>query len=241
MALLAFAPACAALDVLDQVRGVLDQLKGSSAVEIKLERQVFREQKDKPREEGRTQLAVSAGPAGLTVVYPPSELQRAEAEKRQSDPDQAKPASMALESLDAVELSALTNYATNLSRMLEGAKLKGRSAAAYEGKPAQLLELELAVPLSTSARKHINSASSSMKLWVAEDGTPLSLESQAVFKGRIFLIGFEASEFHSRKFTLRGDRLITVREERRNQGSGFGESSKDGRITVIQLPGEAAP
>lgn len=235
LVLTGFASAAQA-DVLGSLRETLRALPGKAAISASGERRTDLEVTDKPREQTALRFSVSAGPAGLQLNFPPDTMARADADRRSLEMDQPRPAARALATLDAGDLSAMLNVAPDLLRDLEGATLRSDTAVRFEDAPARLLELALVVRLPAADAKRVNDAQGLLRLWLDAEGLPISAERSVRLKGRVMLIGFEMNDSLSRRLVRRGDRLVALREERRQQGSGFGAQSRDERFTTLQLP-----
>jgi hypothetical protein len=226
----------ASADALDSVRDALRALPGKTPLHATLERRIDIDQKGKTRVQGAATVAVSSGVGGVQLDFPSEQLARAAAEKQDADNENPHSLARALGSLDVTEIAATLNCAAALLHDLDGAKLLKDSSVSLRGAPARLLELELVVHLSKADQKHLSDTTSSMKLWLGADGLPLASEKQTLAKGSFMLISFSANEFQARDFAHRADRLVAVREERRLESAGFGESAKDQRVTSVTLP-----
>lgn len=234
LALLAAAPAQAG--PLDDLRAALRAVADTSPVQAELAREVTYQQRDAPARKGHATVIASQDAAGLHVAFPPELLARASREHAQLDPDQPRPVSDGLRSIDPVDVAAMLGFSRRLLADLEGATLLGDHAAVYRGEPVRMLDVELPVRLSQSGRKRIRHAQSTMKLWLGADGLPLALEKRSEYRGRIFLvITFEAHESRKLQFARAGDRLVVVREEADSGGSGLGESVGEHRITTLKV------
>lgn len=235
MSFLTLAANSAAADRLDSVRETLRGLPGTSPVSASLTRQFVFDKTGKAHEEGTAKIALSADAEGLRMSFPAVEMGRAEAEMQELDAEKPQSMSRTLNSIDMTEVAAALNGASSLSRELVGAKLLSESTVTYRGAPAQLLELQLILRMAKADLKHVKESSSTLKLWLAPDGTPLGSERKTAVKMRIMLVGIEANEFHSRQFERKGNRLVTVRDEKRMETAGFGEESKEKRVTEISF------
>jgi len=233
--LLLAAGAANAEDPLEPVRAALKQFAGQAPVRATLERAVTSERKDRPLEAGRTTLDISAGPEGISIGYPADLLEQIRAERADPDPEKADPAQRTLENFEATDVADLLNSPTGLLRDLEGAVVKGASAAEYNGQPARLLELELVVRVSKADSKWLKNASRSMKLWTTPEGVPLAEESEAAFTVGLLIFNFNATESRTQTFTRAGDRLLTLRRTSRFDGEGLGESQHTTSETTLRL------
>lgn len=229
------APAAAA-GPLEDLRAALQAVGDSSPVRAELVVEVTRQQRDETPRTGRATVTASKNGDGLQIGFAAHELAAAGREHAQTDPDRPRPVSTGLRAIDPVDVEAMLGYSRRLLAELDGARLLGAQASSHGGAPAQLLELELPVRLSESGRKRIKHAHETLKLWIGADGLPLALEEKGEYRGRIFLIiGFEAHQSRMLQFGRSGDRLIVLRAETNNGGSGLGESASESLTTTLKV------
>jgi hypothetical protein len=239
--LLAFAvallagPAQAGNDSLDRVRAALAQFAGTTPVQATLERAVTAERKDRPLEAGRATLRITAGPAGITLLYPAALLEQIRLERAQTDPEKAKPTTRTLDTFDAIDVAALLNGPTALLTDLEGATVKSEAETTYKGQPARLLELELKVRTSKANSKWLKSASSSMRLWVDAGFVPLAAESEFNFRAGFLMFTFDGKDLETHDYSRVGDRLLAQRYTTRFDGDGLGESQHMWSETTLKI------
>jgi hypothetical protein len=126
----------------------------------------------------------------------------------------------------------MISAAGSLSRSLEKAIFKSEKADVYNGKPARLLNFELSIDkLSEKDRKYLKKFEGSMDVWIAEDGTPYASRSSQSVSGRAFVVvTFEVKKDEEWVYGLVGDRLVALRKENRDSGSGMGEKG-EGKVT----------
>ena len=221
---------------LEKLRDALLGLADDSAIKARLDRNTSDDVKGDDVRTGATTVLASIDSDGLHVVFPDAQLRQAEKEHAEPDPDKPQPVSRGLRSIDPVDVRALLGYSKRLLADLNGATLLGEAAGSHDGVPATVLELQMPVKLDKGDRKHIKHASSVMKIWCGADGLPLALEEHSEYKGRIFLIiGFEVHESHKIQFAHSGTRLVVLRAENNEGGSGLGESGEHTDVTTVRL------
>ncbi len=211
------------------------KMSGTTPVRATLDRQVWNKTPGQALEHGRTSVIVEMTSAGLSVIYPTSEIRKAEAEARETDPEKPKPTTSALSSLDAVDVGAAISFSGRLLHELEGARLIKDIPTSYRGQPSRLLEMDVKVRLSKAETKHVRQATSRMKLWLGADGTPVASETTSSFKARFLVVTFEGKGTTTRQFARNGDRLLVMHEDSRNEGSGFGQSFNRRTVTTLRL------
>lgn len=224
-----------AADALDSLREALRGLPGKSAVSAAAERKIDFELTDKPHEQSSVRFNISAGPSGLQLSFPQDVVARVESDRQNLNPDQPHSTVRALDYLYAADLASALNGALDLLRDLDGATLRSDTATTLNGAPARLLEADIVLRMTTADVKRVKKSTSVLKVWLGADGVPLAMERSVQAKGSVMLISFEFGDTLARSFTRKGDRLVAVREERRISSAGFGATSRDERITTIQL------
>lgn len=234
-ACLALSSGTAHADALDDLRQALRGLPGKAAVSGNAERKIDIDISEKPREQASVKFGFAAGPAGLQLTHAPEVLALAEADRLNPDPDKPRPFARALDSVQASELAAMLNVAPALLHDLERAKLRSETSDTLNGASVRLLEFELPLRMPAVDLKRVKESSIVLKLWLGADGVPVAAERSVRIKGRVMMIGFEIHETLARTLVRRGDRLLGLREERRLDSSGFGASTRDVRITALQL------
>ncbi|HEY0179961.1 MAG TPA: hypothetical protein VGC30_10065 [Dokdonella sp.] len=189
--------------------------------------------------DGRIRVDVEDGPRGLRLGFDRDLLARAarEAEARAKDPEMTTPLGDALDKATPANVAALTNVASALLRLLDGATLKESRADTHAGAPAQLLVLDLPARLDREGRDALKHFDAHLKLWLDASGVPLAAEERATFDGRKFLIGFEGSLVEEARYEAVGARLVAVSRSREETFSGFGLNNRTKTVTTLTLQG----
>lgn len=224
-ALLAALPMAHA-DTLSEVRALLSRQVSSPLKALIEVRSLSRNGEGKELEEqvGEASVQVEDGPQGLRVAFARDLLQKAEAEERAKagDPKSKTPALTGLGKLEPGSLRELLNPAASLGRLLDRAKLKSERQEAWQGRPATLLSFDLEKEkLTGRAAEFVKHYSGTLELWVGPQGLPLAAKTKESISGRAFLVfSFEQQEEDEHQFGLLSDRLVLLKSETRNHGSG---------------------
>ncbi len=240
-AVLVAAPLASQADTLSELRAqlakpALSPLKAT--IEVKsLSRNG--EGKDLEESVGEAAVQVEDGPQGLRVAFARELLQKAEAEEqaKAADPKSKTPASSGMGRLSPASLRELLNPAARLSRLLDRAKLKGEKADSWQGKPATLLSFELEKPrMSGQFADAVKKYAATLELWVGPQGLPLAAKTRESVSGRAFLVfSFEQQSEDEHHYGLQADRLVLLKSESRNQGSGTVGKNEARTTHVLKL------
>src|SRR5689334_17054255 len=235
-ALLAVGPACAqAAGGLETLREALRRLAGTTAVSATLERSVVADRKDRPHEEGRMTLEITAAADRLSIGYPDELLAQLRAERAATDPDRPRPAERVLLGFDVADVSNLLHNAPGLLADLDGATLLADGATDWQGQPARLLELELVNRTSKADSKWMKRQRRTLKVWTTAEGVPLAADSEYVFRAGFLIFNFDGKEVRSRRYALVGDRLVVTSVTSQFDGEGFGEQEHSRSETTLRL------
>jgi hypothetical protein len=237
-ALLASGAAPAESNGLETVRAALRQLAGTTPVTATLERTVAADRKDRPHEEGRVTLQITAGASSLSIRYPDELLDELRAERAEIDPEKPRPAQRVLLGFDVADVSSLLNHAQGLLGDLEGATVLAESEADWQGQKARLLELELVNRTSKADSKWMKSERLTMKLWITPEGLPLAADSDYVFRAGFLIFNFDGKEVRTRRYARAGDRLVVTQVNSMFDGEGFGEEHHERSETTVHLQPE---
>lgn len=188
---------------------------------------------------GSASAEASVDASGLTVRVGLQSLQRAVAEDaaRDVDPNRTTPTRSSLEELSPVTLSEAFNFADPLRRLVGLATTAVESRVSFNGKPARLLVMSIATRIPKEARTvwNVHFSEDQLRVWVADDGTPLAAErTRKGTAGFMFLRGEMRSRDHW-TFARVDDRLIVTRHEVTFTGSGLGQRSDGRTVTIITL------
>ena len=116
-----------------------------------------------------------------------------------------------------------------------GATLKEARADTLDGKPAQLLVLDIPGHLSAKEKEDLKHFEAQLKSWPDADGAPRAREETYRFTGRKFLIGFGGSESVSARFAVVGSCLVAIARTSHATFSGFGQDNDTSTTTSLRL------
>lgn len=229
-------------DGLADLKAALGRLQGQAPIKATVEFKTWSkhgEGKDLDESSGLASIAIEDNSRGMQILYSRDVLSRMEAEERAKEKDQkAKtPTLTALRELNSSELRGMTNASNALSLSLEKLVFKGERAENWNGKPARVLSFEASLDKQADKdKKYVKKFEGTTEIWIAADGTPLASRSRLNMSGRALLvISFDMVNNEDHVFSQVGDRLVTLRKESYNSGSGAGEKG-EGRITkTLQL------
>lgn len=224
-------------DGLADLKSALGRLQGQTPLKAVVEAKTWNRQgegKEAEETHGLASVSVEESPRGLQVLYSKDMLSKLENEERQKEKDKkAKtPTLSALSEVNSSSLRPMISAASGLSRTLERANFKGEKADDYNGKPARLLNFEMSMDkLSEKERKYMKKFDGQINVWIAADGTPLASKSSQTVTGRaLVVISFEMKSEEEWVYTTVGDRLVALKKESKNSGSGMGEKG-EGKVT----------
>lgn len=213
-------------DTLSELRAQLAK-PGLSSLKATIEvKSVSRNGEGKDLEEsvGEAAVQVEDGPQGLRLAYARELLQKAEAEEqaKAADPKSKTPASTGMGKLSPSAVRELLNPGVRLNRLLDRAKLKGEKADNWQGKPATLLSFDLEKQkMSGQFADAVKKYSGTLEVWVGPQGLPLAAKTREAISGRAFIVfSFEQQSEEEHHFGLQADRLVLLKSESHNHGSG---------------------
>lgn len=229
-------------DGLSDLKSALTRLQGQTPVKAVVDAKTWNRQgegKDLEETQGSASVVIEESQRGLQVLYSKEMLNKLEAEERSKEKDQkAKtPTLSALGEVNSSALRPMISAASHLLRNLEKAVFKGEKSDSFNGKPARLLNFEISIDkLTEKERKYMKKFESSFDIWIAADGTPLASRAAQKIEGRAFVvISFEAKNEEEWVYGTVGDRLVALRRESKNVGSGMGERGENKTIKTLQV------
>ena len=235
-------PMVAVADGFAELRSALTRLDTSTPVKGSVRAETWNRQgegKDVEVARGEATVSFSEGPQGIRLMISRETLLRADQEQRARNKDHRMqtPTKDGLAALAVVEVRSLLSPAAEMLARLDDCAATVQTAEAWSGRPARRLSCEMGMGrISPSARRYIKKFDGKFDVWIAEDGTPLASKVQVAIAGRAFVVvGFDTASAVEQTFALAGDRLVTIREERRESGSGAGEKGESRVVRTTQL------
>jgi hypothetical protein len=224
-------------DGLSDLKTALARLQGQTPLKAVVEAKTWNRQgegKELEETHGAASVSVEESARGLHVLYSKEMLAKLEAEERLKEKDsKAKtPTLSALNEVNSSALRPMISAAGSLTRSMEKATYKSEKLDSFNGKPARLLSFELSIDkLSEKDRKYMKKFDGHLDIWIAADGTPLASRQTQAISGRAFVvISFEMKNEEEWIYSTLGDRLIALKKESKNSGSGMGEKG-EGKVT----------
>jgi hypothetical protein len=219
-----------AADGLSDFRAALSRYTAKSTVKGTLEVQTWSKQgkgKDATETRGQATAWVEYGPQGLQMRWNRALLNQLdrEARMRAKDAAQTNRASNAIWQMDLRRTYNLLDASKELSEILETATFLSEGTEPLNGRPTRVLRFS--VPQSgvqERFRRWIKEFESTVKIWIDKDGSPLSYWQSAHAKARAFLvITFEQTQEVSITYSSRGDNLVCLSVEEKQEFGGGGE------------------
>lgn len=226
-------------EALADLRTALARLQGGDAISAGLEiKQSVRDSAGQKPSAGQVKLNLQSGAQGLQLIFPPELMQQAEreAQAHTANPELPTPLGELLAVVTPTRAAQLLGSAPGLLRSLDGATVKESRGDALDGKPAQLLVLDVPGHLSAKQKDDLKHFEGQLKLWLDADGTPLASEETYKFNGRKLLIGFEGSESSNTRYAVSAGRLVAKTRTSRSSFKGFGEDNETVTTSTLSLP-----
>jgi hypothetical protein len=222
------------------VRGALGRLAGREAVRAtyELQQSVTNEGKlDNDKYSGKVAVDLEADASGFRVIYtrPLLEQLSREQQARSTDPNKKIPTASALREIDPVETTNALDFAPELLRMMEGAKVVSDAQATWAGKPARAVILRLADRIDAEDKGRVKVSENRLTLWLGADHVPLAAEH--IFNAKFSFLVFkgEAKQKKSWHFARVGDRLVRARFELTNVTSGLGQKGNESVVATVRM------
>ncbi len=234
------APLAARADALGDLRGTLRKLQSSQMLRARVDIKTRRsggESGNAKKATGDSHVLVEGGGQGLRLSWSADQItqsRQAEAAQR-AHPDAARSSVATLDALEANDALDLLDAAEPLRRGLEGAVVLEDKADSYKGKPARLLVIRLDLRLKEEGRKLLKESDATLKLWLDQAGQPLGMDRDMSLRFSKFFLSYRVHDEETRDFQIAGGRLVVVRSQHDNTGSGLGHSEQSHVTTTVTL------
>ena len=139
-------------------------------------------------------------------------------------------------SLKLDQLWATLNAAPPILDALRHSTVISEQAAQWRNRPAVRLEVSMKpdppkdVPRMLKLKLDIRQV-----YWLAPDGTPLAVETNAKFSARFLVVSGGGEEKSSAEYAVVGDRLVTVREVDDSTSAAMGEKGRRRTVRTVTL------
>lgn len=238
IALLIAAPLAA--DAVTDVRGALAGLKAREPVRVtyELQRSMTSAGKfDNDQFTGKVAVDLDGGPGGFHLILPQTLLDQIEREKEAGlrNRNLNSPTVRALEEISPVEASEALDFAPVLLRLMDGAKVLSDAAGTWQGKPARAVVLRVVDRLDDDDAKKLKITENRLTLWVGSDHVPLAAEHSTNAKFSFLIFKWEQKQKRSWHLARVADRLLRMRFEESQSGSGMGQKTAETVLATLRL------
>jgi len=179
---------------------------------------------------------VEEDPSGLQFHWDRALLKRAE-EEAQVAKGSRKPdtPTVDLSAVNASEIHSAVNFAPKLARLLATGLLKQERPDTCQGKPARLLEIQLAWPDSDEKEKNPKEGTYLAKVWLGGDGLPLAATLTRTLKASKLFITVDMNSTEELTFSPLANRLPVLRREERVDVKTLGVGSQMRTVCTFSL------
>jgi len=186
---------------------------------------------------GKAIVELEGDASGFRVIYPRPLLDQIEREQqaRVRDVKQTTPTVKALSQIVPVETSNAIDFAPELLRMIDGAKLVSDAASTFQGKPARAMVLRLASRLDPDDKGKMKMLEDRLTLWLGQDLVPVGAEHVVHAKFSFLVFRGESKQKKSWYFAHVTDRLVRVRHEATENNSGMGQKANESLIATVKV------
>ncbi|MEA2491467.1 MAG: hypothetical protein QOH21_3259, partial [Acidobacteriota bacterium] len=142
----------------------------------------------------------------------------------------------ALRQVDPVAAAEAIDYAHVLLRLLEGAKVVEEKAGAWQGKPARTVVFRLLDRKEDDdGPGKVTISENRLTLLLTPDHVPVGGEHVFNMKVSFLIFHGELKQKKNWQFGHIGDRLVRLREEEQQSGSGMGQKTNDHTIATVKV------
>lgn len=229
-------------DALTDVRSALGRFGGRGAIRATYE--VHRIEKSEGKlgngnENGKVSVEVEGDANGFRVIFPRPLLDAVEreqlAEKRNAK--STTPTVSALREVDPVAAANSVDFAPELLRVLDGAKVVEEKSGAWNGKPARVVTFGLTYSVDDDGPGKVTVAQNKLTLWLDASNVPLGGELHFQAKFSFLIFKGESKQQKKWQFAGVGDRLVRVRQEAQQNTSGMGQKQDEQTVATVRVHG----
>jgi hypothetical protein len=227
-------------DAVTDVRGALVTLKALAPIRgtYEVERTGTSAGKlDNDKYGGKVSVDVEGGPAGFQLIFPQALLERVEHEQ-QAELRNSKVKSQtarALGAINSLETSETIDFAPVLLRLIEGAKILSDATSTWQGKPARAVVMRVVDRLDADDAKRLKITENRLTLWLGADNVPLAAEHIANAKFSFLIFRWEQKQKKSWHLARVADRLVLMRYEEHQSGSGMGQKNSETTVATLRV------
>lgn len=186
---------------------------------------------------GKVAVEVEGDANGFRIVFPRPLLDAVEreqlAEKRNAKA--TTPTVSALREVNPVAAAGAVDFAPELLRLLDGAKVVEEKNGAWNGKPARLVTFGLTYSIDDDGPGKVTVAQNRLTLWL--DGNNVPLGGEHHFQAKFSFLVFKGESKRQRKWQFAGvgDRLVRVRQEEQENTSGMGQKQNEQTVATVRV------
>jgi hypothetical protein len=227
-------------DPLGDVRAALGKLTATQPIRAtyELQRSVANEGKfDNDSFSGKAVVELEGEGGDFRVVIPRPLFDQIEREQDAStqDVNRSAPTVSAISQINPVETANAIDFAPTLLRMMHGAKLISDTPSTFQGKPARAMVLRLADRIRKEDSGRVKISENRLTLWLGPDLVPVGAEHLLNSKFSFLIFKGEGKRKNSWYFTQIADRLVRVRHESTESGSGMGQKSNESVVATVKV------
>ncbi len=185
---------------------------------------------------GKAAVDLEGDGEGVRIAFSRPLLEQVNRERqvRAHDPKQPAPTLSALGEISAVAASEAIDAAPPILHLLDDAKVVEDREGTWQGKTVRVVIFRLADKRDSSFGKE-TVAENKLTLWLGPDALPLAAEHVHRAKYSFLIFKGESSSKRSWHFAHIGDRLVRVRQEENESGSGLGQKGSSSLVATLRL------
>ena len=229
-----------AADPLGDVRAALGKLTAAQPIRAtyELQQSVANAGKfDNDAFNGKAVVELEGDGGDFRIVFPRALLDQIsrEQEARTQDVNRKTATVSALSQINPVETANAIDFAPTLLRMLHGAKVVSDAPSTFQGKPARAMVLRLADRIEKEDAGRVKISENRLTLWLGSDLVPVGAEHLLNAKFSFLIFKGESKQKKSWYFAQVADRLVRVRHESTESGSGMGQKSSESVVATVKV------
>lgn len=185
---------------------------------------------------GKAAVDLEGDGNGVRVAYarPLLEQVTRELQVRAHDRKQPTPTVSALNEISAVAAAEALDAGPPILHLIDDAKVVEDREGTWQGKPVRVVIFRLADKRDSDFGKE-TVAENKLTLWLGADAVPLAAEHVHSAKYSFLFIKGESKSKRSWHFAHVGDRLVRVRQEESESGSGLGQKGSMSLLATLRV------
>jgi hypothetical protein len=185
---------------------------------------------------GKAAVDLEGDAEGVRIAFarPLLDQVKHEMQVRAHDRKQPAPTLSALDEISAVAASEAIDAAPPILHLLDDAKVMEDREGTWQGKPVRVVIFRLADKRESNIGKE-TVAENKLTLLLGPDAVPLAAEHVHRAKFSFLIFKGESSTKRSWHFAHIGDRLVRVRQEENESGSGLGQKGSSSLVATLRV------